>query len=303
MARRAFPDPTKASVAVMTMAYKDYFFVKKWYDYYSALFGAEHLYLISHGSDPEHRRIAPNANVINVPRDPTLNRLERRRWKSLSTFYTGLLSYYNWVICGDVDEIIISDPDVFPKLPDYFVHLNAQPHPPKSVCPLGLELIHNPKLEPGDISNDRTILSQRRIFRINANYSKPCVLREAGTFTIGGHANTHIPRYLGEDLFLVHMRYFDYRLSFDRLTSRAEMRKTMQGEDTLKPLKGAWANDIKSLENLCSGVPESETVDFPEFRKKMTDNQTLLHDGKVAFWGGRRTKTLYRLPERFGAIF
>jgi hypothetical protein len=303
MARRPFPDPTKGHVGVLTMVYKDYFFLRKWYDYYKTQFGAEHLYIISHGNDPEHHRIAPDANIIPVPRDPTLTQLERRRWGSLSHISSGLLSYYNWIICTDVDEIVVYDPGKAANLSSYFDMLGASEKIFRSYCPLGLEIIHNPALEPGDIAEDRNILSQRRIFRINANYSKPCLLRYEGRFTVGGHANTHLPRVMADDLYLIHLRFFDYAHSYERLKSRRDMRQTMNNAEETDPLSGAWANDIASLEDLSSRVPEKETIDFPEFRQKMVDGMKLLHNDTVAFWGGGRTKEVYRLPERFGTVF
>ena len=303
MTLQNWSDPTKAGVGVLTMAYQDYLFVQKWYDYYGALFGAENLFILSHGGDPKHKAIAPGANVISVPRDPSLKRLDRKRWGSLSAISSGLLEYYNWLICGDVDEIVVPDPAVYPDLRAFFEEMNAREDRPKSLCPLGLELIHNPDFEDGKLKLEKPILSQRRVFRINPNYSKPCVLRRKCVFTIGGHANTHLPRHLQDDLYLIHMRYFDYDYSYQRLVSRAEMRRTINNARDDETVSGAWANDLQSLKSLSSGTPVETTIDFSAFKQTMIDKQKLLHDGKVAFWGGRRTKELYQLPERFGAVF
>ena len=79
-------DPTKMPGGAMTMAYKDYYFLQRWVDYYGRQFGRQHLYILSHGGDPEHDRICEGANVIRVPRDPTLWRMDRRRWAFISKF-------------------------------------------------------------------------------------------------------------------------------------------------------------------------------------------------------------------------
>lgn len=42
---------------------------------------------------------------------------------------------------------------------------------------------------------------------------------------------------------------------------------------------------------------------MPEFRKRMIEEQQHLHDGKITFFGGGRTKALYRLPDRFASVF
>ena len=81
---------------------------------------------------------------------------------------------------------------------------------PASVSPFGIELIHNPLAEPEPLADDQPILSRRQVFRANANYSKPCVLRKEAGFTAGGHANSHQPRVLDPHLYLIHLRFFDH---------------------------------------------------------------------------------------------
>ena len=119
MAPRLIMDPTKAPCGAMTMAYQDHAFLQRWVDYYGRQFGRQHLYVMSHGGDPEHARIAEGANLIRLPRDPTLFRMDRRRWDAKSRFANAMLRYYNWFIVGDVDEIVIVDPAVAPDLTTY----------------------------------------------------------------------------------------------------------------------------------------------------------------------------------------
>ncbi len=35
----------------------------------------------------------------------------------------------------------------------------------------------------------------------------------------------------------------------------------------------------------------------------MIDDQQHLHDGKITFFGAGRTKSLFRLPDRFATVF
>jgi hypothetical protein len=174
---------------------------------------------------------------------------------------------------------------------------------PKSLCPFAIELIHNPEVETDPIADEATILSRRRVFRANANYAKPCVMRRDVAFTIGGHANNHLPRVLDPHLYLIHLRFFDYDIACARLAGRREMRDIMTGEKDPKDVGHAWGKDLENFKALASGVPIREDIALPEFRAKMIDGQQLLHDGKVAFWGGGRTKERYRLPPRFSKVF
>jgi hypothetical protein len=295
-------DPTKKPAGAMTMVYKDYYFLQRWVDYYGRQFGREHLYVLSHGGDPEHDRICEGANVIHLPRDPTLWRLERRRWGINSQFSAGMLRYYNWFIVGDVDEVVIVDPAVAPDLVTYLGTYTGK-RVPASLCPFGIELIHNPDAEPEPLADDATILSRRRVFRANANYAKPCVLRKETGFTIGGHANSHQPRTLDPHLYLLHLRFFDYDMVTERLKGRKELRATMAGDRDLKDVGKAWGKDLETFLALSKGTAEREDAELPDFRKRMIDEQQHLHDGKITFFGGGRTKSLFRLPDRFASVF
>lgn len=302
MAEKRIMDPTKISCGAITMAYKDYFFLDRWVRHYGAQFGREHLYVLSHGGDPEHERIAEGCNVIRLPRDPTMFRLDRRRWAFLSQFASGMQRYYNWIFVGDVDEVVIVDPDVAPDLISYMNRFegNDVPH---SICPFALELIHNPALETDPIAEDAPILSRRRNFRANANYAKPCIIRRDVAFTIGGHANNHLPRYLDPHLYLLHLRFFDYDITCERLGERKEMREVMTGDKDPATVGHAWGKDLINFKELAKGVPLREDAELSEFRAKMQAEQQLLHEGRVAFWGAGRSKTLYRLPDRFTGVF
>jgi hypothetical protein len=302
MALRKIMDPTKVPCGAITMVYRDYFFLERWVDYYGKQFGRQHLYVLSHGGDPEHDRIAEGANVIRLPRDPTLHRLTRRRWSLKSQFSAGMLRYYNWLFVGDVDEVVIVDPEVAPDLITYMTGKDDKTTP-HSLCPFGIELIHNPKAEPDPVVKGEPILAKRRVFRANANYAKPCILRKETTFTIGGHANSHQPRVLDPHLFLLHLRYVDYDISMERLTSRKDMRRLMTGGEEPEAGTGYWGKNLDDFKALSNGIAVREDAELPEFRKKMIDEQKHLHDGKVTFFGGGRSKELYRLPDRFAAVF
>jgi len=295
-------DPTKKPAGAMTMVYQDHFFLQRWVDHYGRQFGREHLYVLSHGGDPEHDRICDGANVIRLPRDPTLFRMDRRRWSFLSQFSAGMLRYYNWFIVGDVDEVVIVDPAVAPDLPTYLARHDRERTTPRSLCPFALELVHNPEAEPEPVVPEATILSRRRVFRANANYCKPCVLHREAAFTSGGHANNHQPRVLDPHLYLIHLRFFDFDTVTARLAGRRELSLAKAGA-VEENLGKAWSKDLETFLALSRRVAVREDVELPAFRARMVDEQQHLHDGKVSFFGGGRTKELYRLPDRFAPVF
>lgn len=301
MPPRPIFDPTKEPLGILTMAYEDYDLLDTWVRYYEKQVGRQHLYVLSHGNDPEHRRIAEGANVIHIPRDPSLFQFERRRWFLITQFTNGFLRYYNWMIAGDVDEIVVLDPDEGTSLSAY-LKANTGPFRPRSLSPFGIEIVHNPNLEPLALTDPGPVLEKRRLFRLNANYAKPCIVRQDVSFTNGGHANNHQPRHLDPHLYLMHLRFYDFERSRTRLEGRATLREDIYNTPDAKK-KDTWAKSIATYKRLALQEPQETTIDFPEFRSKMTAEAKDLHNGKVTFFGGGRSKVLYRLPDRFTSLF
>lgn len=295
-------DKTKAPMGAMTMVGGDHFFLERWVHYYGRQLGREHLYVLSHGGDPEHKRIAEGCNVIYLPRDPTRNCFNQRRWQMLSLFTTGFIPYYNWMITGDVDEIVAVDPDVSESLPEYLARFPDGKRP-RVITPFAIEMVHNPKYEPDPITPGRNILDVRRLFRLNANYAKPCITRIGINFVPGGHFANHSALHLDPHLYLFHLRFIDHDMTEERLATRRAQREIQSGAlgETDRATTG-WDTAWHTYQSLIKEKPGAETVAFPEFRKEMRDGW---RQKKKVFWapGGARPKGIYRLPERFAQVF
>lgn len=296
-------DPTKQPLAVVSMAYKDYFFLKRWHSYYSNQAGADNLYLMSHGNDPLHRSIATGANVLNLPRDPTMHKFDRRRWRAMARFASGLLDFYNWVIVADIDEIVIVDPLVAPSLID---HLQQHPFSaadgPKNIAPLCLELIHTPAEEPLPITEGETILSRRRIFRPNRNYSKPCLVGAPMTYGPGGHRNDLGRRHLPDHLYTLHLKYFDHAIMASTAAARRALIKAADVASGKAETAHSWNRTLEAYgEIVASSTLTKEDIALPEFRAAMLQQIEKYTDQFI--WGPVRTDKLYRIPERFSSVF
>lgn len=291
-------------MAAMTMVGGDHFFLERWVDYYGRHLGREHLYVLSHGGDPAHRDIAEGCNVIYLPHDPTRYCFNQRRWQMLSMFTSGFTRYYNWVLTGDVDEIVAVDPAVSENLVDYFTRFPPEDRPPV-VSPLAIEMVHNPALEPEPLESGRNILDVRRIFRLNANYNKPCITRNKITFAPGGHFANEKRGFLAPDLFLFHLRFIDHDMTEERLSLRRAQRDQQSGalKETERKVTG-WDNAWHTYKALSVLEPVAETVDFPDLRAAL-EKGWRRKDEKSPFFtfGGGRSKEVYRLPERFAAVF
>ena len=220
----------------------------------------------------------------------------------LSRLTSGFTNYYNWVLVGDVDEIVCVDPAVSQSLPGYLEQY-AVKGGPQVVTPFAIEMVHNPTLEPEPISEGRNILDVRRIFRLNANYAKPCITRDRIDIAPGGHYANHPKLHLDPHLYLFHLRFIDHDMTEARLARRREQRVIQSGAlGEVEREKTGWDTAWDTYQALSKQTPKAETVDFPEFRKEMIEGW---REKKVVYWspGGARPPGVYRLPERFKVLF
>ena len=295
-------DSTKAKMGAMTMVGGDHFFLKRWVDYYGSQLGRENLYVLSHGGDPEHKKIAEGCNVIYLPQDPTRYCFNQRRWQMISLITSGFTQYYNWFLAGDVDEIVAVDPAVHDSLPNYISRF-SKADAPKVITPFAIEMVHNPTLETAPLSESEPILSKRRIFRLNGNYAKPCMTRGGVTFAPGGHFASHKELFLDPHLYLFHLRFIDHDMTAERLATRRAQRNIQSGSlAETERAKTGWDTAWDTYQALSRETPLAETVRFDDFRKEMVDGW---RPKKKVFWatGGARPKGVYRLPKRFSTLF
>lgn len=294
-------DHTRQPCAAVTMVYEDYEFLRRWVAYYDKQIGRENIYIVSHGGDPEHDRIGAGCTVINIPRDETMFHFDRRRWRFLANLTAGLFSFYNWVVTSDVDEIVLVDPDVAAGLVEYLeTTYSDMATAPGALSIFCLELIHNKDLETEPIEADATILSRRRVFRPNANYSKPCLTSVPGVFTPGGHSSSHGPRVLPDGLFLLHLHYFDHDHVRERLHQRVDQLKHLPEESRKNH---GWARAWDDFQLLAQDKPLREDVILQHLRDQMVQNQKPKKIPNRFGWGFQGDTNLYAIPERFSDLF
>jgi Glycosyl transferase family 2 len=296
-------DQTKARIAAMTMVKGDAFFLQRWVDYYGKHLGRENLFVLSHGGEPETARIADGCNVIYLPHDPTRYCFNQRRWQMLSHFASAFTNAYNWVICGDVDELIAVDPDVSDSLSDYLMRFEDS-RPPAIITPFAIEIVHKPDEEPEALEPGRNILDVRRHYRQNINYCKPCIVRKRVTFSPGGHFANEREGFVDPHLYLFHLRFVDYQTTHDRLALRREQRTQQSGAlgEVERKVTG-WDTAWTTFQGLSKRKTKAETADFPEVRAEMMAKRYQKGDGVFWAMGGQRSYDIYKLPERFARLF
>lgn len=167
----AVPDPSKAPMAVVTVADGDVAKLGRWRRYYGAVFGESSLYILNPGNDPDVAKAAEGANLIPVPEGIS----EAAILASVGSFASGLTLYFNWVACVAVDEFLVVDPLRAKDLGDYLSQLTARGRVPAVSMPLTLHLTALPDQGPLYV-------------RLDEDHQKACITRGRIAFTDAGKA-------------------------------------------------------------------------------------------------------------------
>ena len=102
--------------AFITMVYKDYDHLRKWVQRHSTWTDRSNLYVLSHGGDVAHHRIADGAQVIDIPRED-LARFDRKRANLMFRLRREIEADYDIVFQTDVDELLFQDPAIPFQIP------------------------------------------------------------------------------------------------------------------------------------------------------------------------------------------
>ncbi|MEL7167402.1 MAG: hypothetical protein AAGL96_18205 [Pseudomonadota bacterium] len=182
------------TTAAVTMVWNDDFFLEVWRDYYAPRIGLENLYVLNHGSSASVRRLCEGANVIDLPRDPQDMDFDVKRWTLLSGLVNGLTGYFDTVLCGDVDELVVpTDPAL--SLEDMLDALPAT----ANYCAAGFELF--PSETPA-----ATLLAGCAGALFSTFYSKSCILRKSVNFFPGAHGLMGEAPGIAPDAVMFHLK-------------------------------------------------------------------------------------------------
>ncbi|EHR01334.1 glycosyltransferase family 2 protein [Bradyrhizobium sp. WSM471] len=279
--------------AVVTMVYNEPAFLPHWIRYYSKQFGADHCYIVDHGSDDGSTRDVDGTNLVRIPRSPMH---DKKRANFISQFCTSLLEWYETVIYTDVDEFLIPEPDRYSSLAEYCANNQSE-----SVNAIGLNIIHVPDLEQ-DLDTTRPMIGQRQWVRFSFAMCKPLLVRSPTKWTPGFHSSNHPIRF--DQLFLFHARNFDLPTSLKRL----EKTRAMPWGDGPPDHYQRWtADQHEQIVRAQAGLPKLRTslhADAPHIKKHLDWIESFVKqhpDQKDLFYynNGVRCDELLLIPDRF----
>lgn len=287
------------TAAALTMVRDDAFFLKAWLDHYGTLLGRENCYVVNHGRGAMVAEMAAGCNVIGLPGDPHKN-FDVKRWRLLNGIVQGLRNYYRHVIVGDVDELVVLDPQAGTDLKSWLAEMPEK----RVLTPLGLEVIHRVDLEPEAITGK--ILGPRRHVRPAPHYSKPCVVSLPTKIARGGHFTQYDKLHTPDDLYLLHLKFCDFDAYAEVMNRRNATTAATGGTIKEVSIGRHWFAEARGEDRAVfeafADLEMQEGFEMGPLRRKM--QRTFKARGDTGYYHFDRPEyaTQYRLPDRFSGL-
>ncbi|MEX0284894.1 MAG: glycosyltransferase family 2 protein [Paracoccaceae bacterium] len=287
------------TVAAVTMVRDDPFFLATWLRHYGEQFGRENCYIVNHGRGSQVADMAAGCNVIGIPGDPH-PKFDRKRWQLLNGIVEGLRQYYRYVIVGDVDELLVLDPEAGTDLKGWIAQQPAR----RVLTPLGLEVIHRIDLEPDPVTDQ--ILGPRMHVRPAPHYSKPCLLSFPTRLSRGGHFSVFPELHTPDELYLLHLKFCDFGVYCETMDQRNAVTKeigtsvqdTMIGRHWFETARGEDRDMFESF----SQLDMQEGFDLRWLRRKMHRSWKPRANSQFFQFDRPNYRIQYRLPDRFAGV-
>jgi hypothetical protein len=193
-------------VAALTLAFNESVNLPIWIEYYGRNVGMNNLFVADRESTDGSTDNLPGINKLTVPRTPFD---DRKKADFISSLQNALLSYYDIVISGDCDEILVPNLSKYANLADYLDKREFD-----YVTSIGLNLLHIMDREP-PLDLSKPILSQRGYARFRSPGCKTMLSKVPIRWLAGLHSQNQHPKF-DPDLFLFHTKMMDYAIATNR---------------------------------------------------------------------------------------
>lgn len=274
-------------IAALTMVRNDDFFLRKWVEYYGRELGKENLYIYYDGEDQAVADVCQGTNAFLHPKiGQQVVAAEKGRLKFLSQQAAELFAKgYDIVIGVDADEYIVVDPKLGIGLREFLSRQDID----VSLSPLGLDF--GQKLdEEGDLSEEKTFLSQRHYAQIGTRYTKPSIISQPCRWGSGFHRVKGHNFHIASDLYLLHFGYADSKILEGRL---GDADRVAQG----------WKKHIYKRSRTIKYATEKKARDFDKWTRFARICQTWCRPpyalNKPAMF---ELRLVVKIPERFNDV-
>src|SRR5580704_8885346 len=103
-------------IAALTFVFNEAINLPIWIKYYGKNFGERNLFVVDRESTDGSTDNLGEVNKIIIPRDAFD---DKKKADFLSSMQNALLNYYEAVVCGDCDELVVPNIGVYENLADY----------------------------------------------------------------------------------------------------------------------------------------------------------------------------------------
>jgi hypothetical protein len=287
-------------VAAFTMVCDEADMLPRWLAYYGGQLGVENLVVLDDNSvDGSVDDL--DCDVRRLPPQPAEGSWAAGRRDVVNALSAELLSGRDAVIFTDVDEFLIPDPGRYDGLVDYLGATSER----EVIAPLGVNVLHNPDLEP-PVEPGMPLLAQRRFVKFTARMCKPLIKRIPAGWKGGGFHGIAAPFDIDRTLLMAHLKYYD--IDVLRTVARQRYLKHQGGKGHRS---SAWALPPDELTaRLRSWVATPPGQPVPELDPQEPDlTSVVVHDSATGMYHttgtqlrDMETSPLRRLPERFTTV-
>jgi hypothetical protein len=186
-------------IAVVSDAVSPDFIFRYWHRYYSGLFGAKNIFIITYNGLSPLFRDFEFGGIIELPTayDDQLRR------DVIGRFVSTLLPCYETVIRVDTDEFLVVDPRVSPSLREFIENNMDVPYLTARGFDV-IQLLDEPALPEVP---DFPILRDRAFAYPNTALNKTCIVKTDMVWSSGFHWASVFPKF--GPLFMLHLKRLD----------------------------------------------------------------------------------------------
>ena len=274
-------------VSVIGDAVSSEFFFPLWHQYYSQLFGAKSIFLVTYKDQAPLFQNFELGGLWEIPAQYN----DILRASAISAMVTTLLTVSDIVIRVDTDEFLVPDPSHSADLRDYVAKL-SKPY----VTGRGMNIIQHPDEPPIDLSSP-ILIRQRAYAQPVGPLNKTCLTSVPFKWTPGFHFGSHFPVF--DSLFLFHMKHADIGMQMDL---RAWMTSMTPGNLVLQEYNKPDLDRIKAHQVNSFGLPVV-TGDSSVYREDFCERflKTFEYVPAQGYYHGQNVydPNIVKIPERF----
>lgn len=290
----------RPEVAVITMARDEGALLRLWVSHYARHVGIDNLIVLDDNS-VDGSTEGLGCTVHRVPPLKGGLDFEPVRMRLMNGIAHGLLAVYDYAVFVDVDEFLVTDPAIYPTLPDLLEDRGR----PETLGVMGLNVVHVPSVEPEPLDLGRPLLEQRSFAKFTPLMCKPSVKRINAGWAISSHA-LKAPYAIDPELFMLHLKFADR----ERLVEVARLRNEVSKADG-RAEDATWGKAADELVAIFDEVvADVDPGAVPEFDPATAnlEEMVILHNGryrtpKQGQVAALRQQPLTRIPRRLaGAL-